>query len=350
MYNGKQVIDIHGHHSTPPHFRAYAYNLIALRTVSGRGLEIPDDVLESALTRHIEVMDERNVDVQFISPRPVAMMHWEQPHLVEHWTQTTNDTIAQTIRLHPDRFRGIAQLPQVGIEFSGDSSGCVPELERAVTELGFVGAMLNPDPAGDRQTPGMNDEYWFPLYEAAEALESPLVVHASITRDPRVTIIPHNYQYNFLTEQTLATQLLENSTVFEDFPRLRVVVCHCGGAPSRFVPRAQPSGLQGGGQVGIGHRAAPAHAAIPEWNDNLFFDTCSYDQDYLETAIKQRGVNQMMFGTEAPGSGTAVLNPDTGKPADDMVPVVDRIGFLTQDDKDKIFRRNALRVFPLFKD
>ncbi len=70
MYNGEKVLDIHGHHSTPAQFRAYAYNLIALRTPMGSGLHISDEAMDEAMTRHLTIMDERNVDVQFISPRP----------------------------------------------------------------------------------------------------------------------------------------------------------------------------------------------------------------------------------------------------------------------------------------
>ena len=350
MFNGEKVLDIHGHHSTPAQFRAYAYNLIALRTPMGSGLTISDEAMGEAMTRHLKILDERSVDVQFISPRPVAMMHWEQPNLVEHWTRTTNDVIHQTCRLHPTRFRGVAQLPQVSVSYSPDTSNCVEELERSVKELGFIAATLNPDPAGDRKTPGMNDPYWFPLYEKAQELKTPLIVHASISRDPRLTIIPHNYQYNFMTEQSLATLLLEHSDVFTRYPELRVIICHCGGTLSRFIPRAESSGIAGGGQVGIGSRAPAAHVEEHDWSDNLFFDTCSYDQDFLETALKQRGVDQMMFGTEAPGSGTGVLNPDTGKPADDMVPVIDRISFLTADDKRKLFRETTMRVFALYED
>ena len=349
MYNGEKVLDIHGHHSTPAQFRAYAYNLIALRTPTG-GLKISDEAMGEAMTRHLTIMDERSVDVQFISPRPVAMMHWEQPNLVEHWTKTTNDVIHQTCRLHPTRFRGVAQLPQVSVSYAPDTSNCVEELERSVKELGFIAATVNPDPAGDRKTPGMNDPYWFPLYEKAQELKTPLIVHASISRDPRLAIIPHNYQYNFMTEQSLATLLLEHSDVFTRYPELKVIICHCGGTLSRFIPRAQSSGIAGGGSVGISSSQPAAHAEQHEWSDNLFFDTCSYDQDFLETALKQRGVDQMMFGTEAPGSGTGVLNPDTGKPADDMVPVIDRISFLTAEDKRKLFRDNTLRVFALYED
>ncbi len=350
MYNGEQVIDIHGHHSTPAQFRAYAYNLIALRTPTS-SLQIPEGAMREAQARHLGMMDERNIDVQFISPRPVAMMHWEQPLLQEHWCRTTNDVIHQTVRMHPDRFRGVAQLPQVGIDYAKDTAGCVPEFRRSVRELGFVAATVNPDPGGDRRAPGMNDPYWYPLYEASCDLRAPLIVHASISRDPRIAILPHNYQYNFLTEEALATQLLEESDVFDRYPELKVIVCHCGGALSRFVPRAVSSGIAGGGQVGIGAQQPAPHAAIErDTSKNLFFDTCAYDSDYLATAIKQKGVGQMMFGTEAPGSGTAVLNPATGKPSDDLVPVIDCFDFLSGEDKRKIFRETAKQVFPLFKE
>ena len=74
MFNGMRVIDIHGHHSTPANFRAYAYNLIALRSPRSSKLEISDEAMGPALERHLRVMDERNIDMQFISPRPVAMI------------------------------------------------------------------------------------------------------------------------------------------------------------------------------------------------------------------------------------------------------------------------------------
>ncbi len=81
MYNGQKVIDVHGHMSTPPHFRAYAYNLIALRSPRDGDLEISDELMQTALGRHLRIMDERNIDLQMISARPVAFMHWEAAFL-----------------------------------------------------------------------------------------------------------------------------------------------------------------------------------------------------------------------------------------------------------------------------
>ena len=144
--------------------------------------------------------------------------------------------------------------------------------------------------------------------------------------------------------------LFENSDVFDRFPDLKILVCHCGGALSRFIPRAESSGVAGGGQVGIGGQSAPAHENEQKtWPNNLFFDTCAYDKDYLATAMKHKGIDQMCFGTESPGSGTGVLNPLTGKPADDMLPVIDLIEFLDDADKRKLVYDNPLKVFSLFK-
>ncbi len=348
-FDGYAVLDAHGHMSGPPQVRAWAYNLIALRSPDEGELEIEDAQMEKALERHLQVLDERRIDVQLVSPRPVAMMHWERPFIQRAWARTTNDLIAQHCRLHPDRFVGVAQLPQ---SRDLDTSSCLAELERCVGELGFVAAIVNPDPGGDRKTPGLNDPYWHPLYERAQALDCTLIVHPSITRDPRVEGIPHNYQYNNLTEETLATLLLEHFDVFERYPKLRVVVCHCGGALRRTLEAGRRtrggivggSGQAGGGQVGMTVRQRAREAR--EWRDNLFFDTCAYDPDFLEAAIRQRGVEQMVFGSEAPGSGTSTKNPETGRPSDDLVPVIAGMSFLAAADRRQILNGNVLRVFP----
>jgi len=56
---------------------------------------------------------------------------------------------------------------------------------------------------------------------------------------------------------------------------------------------------------------------------------------------------RVVFGSEAPGSGTSTMNPETGRPSDDLVPVIERMEFLTSEDRRKILHANALGVFPL---
>ncbi|HEY2987180.1 MAG TPA: amidohydrolase family protein [Candidatus Binatia bacterium] len=325
MFQNQKVIDVHGHMSTPPHFRGHLGATISLNT-PGRKLEMSDEALANAQKSHIKGMDERNIDVQLIGPRPVAMWQWTRPFLQQDICRVTNDVIARIVKLHPDRFYGMAQLPQ---NSQLDTSNCVAELERCVTQLGFVGAYVNPDPSGRKDAPGMNDPYWHPLYKKAQELDVPLMVHPSTSFDPRIEVVPHNYQMNNYTEEFIAMHILSHSNVFELFPRLRIVICHCGGALNRFIPTDH-------------------HIAQKDLSKNLFYDCCAYDDNFLTAAIKQKGVDQMMFGTEFPGSGGAA-RPDTGKPSDDVLPVIDSLKFLSGEDKLKIFRTNALRVFTKVK-
>jgi predicted TIM-barrel fold metal-dependent hydrolase len=325
MHNGYKVVDVHGHMSTPAPFRQFLAETVAQNT-PGRKLEMTDEQLENAQQRHLEFMDERNIDIQLVGPRPIAMWHWMRPFLQDFWCRTVNDVIARIVKLHRDRFCGMAQLPQSKEQ---DTRNCVAELERCVKELGFVGAYLNPDPAGDKQAPGVHEEYWYPLYEKAVELDVPLMIHPSITYDRRLEIIPANYQMNNYLEEFVAMQLYAHSNVFQVFPKLKIVICHCGGGLNRFIPTDK-------------------HVGQGDFSKNLFYDCCCYDEHYLEAAIKQRGVDQVVFGTESPGSGGAV-RPDTGKPSDDLIPVIDRLAFLSPEDKLKIFQKNPLKVFTKVK-
>lgn len=325
MHNGYKVVDVHGHMTTPAPFRQFLAETVAQNT-PGRKLEMTDEQLENAQQRHLKFMDDRNIDVQLIGPRPIAMWHWMRPFLQDFWCRTVNDVIARIVKLHPDRFRGMAQLPQ---SKEKDTRNCVAELERCVKELGFVGAYLNPDPAGDKQAPGVHEESWYPLYEKAVELDVPLMIHPSITYDRRLEIIPSNYQMNNYLEEFVAMQLYSHSNVFKLFPKLKIVICHCGGGLNRFIPTDK-------------------HVGQGDFSTNLFYDCCCYDEHYLEAAIKQRGVDQMLFGTESPGSGGAV-RPETGKPSDDLIPVIDSLAFLSAEDKLKIFQKNPLKVFTKVK-
>jgi predicted TIM-barrel fold metal-dependent hydrolase len=313
MHNGQKVVDVHGHMTTPAPFRQFLAETVAQNT-AGRKLDMTDEQLANAQQRHLKFMDDRNIDIQLIGPRPIAMWHWMRPFLQEYWCRVTNDVIARIVKLHPDRFRGMAQLPQ---SRDKDTRNCVAELEHCVKEL------------GDKQTPGVHEEYWFPLYEKAIELDVPLMVHPSITYDRRLEIIPANYQMNNYLEEFVAMQLYSHSKVFETFPKLKIVICHCGGGLNRFIPTDHHVGQQ-------------------NLKNNLYYDACCYDVLYLEAAIKQRGVDQMLFGSESPGSGGAV-RPETGKPSDDLVPVIDGLSFLSNEDKLKIFQKNPLKVFTKVK-
>ena len=277
-----------------------------------------------SVKRHTDLMDDHNIDVQVIGPRPFLMLGWMQPHLLPSWTTFVNNMIAKQVTVRPDRFVGAAQLPQN--PDAEDLSHCLPELDRCVNELGFSAIYLSPDPSGDRRSPGMNTKYWDPVYARAQELNMPIIVHGTNCQDPRIGIIPQNYQIGFVWEQFLATQLLMHGDVFERFPELRVLVCHCGGALDRFIKTDH-------------------HLGQKDRSRNLFFDTNALDLNFLEAAIKQRTPAQMAFGTETPGSGAAV-RPETGRPGDDLVPIIGGFDWLSDDDKKLIFNGNPQKICP----
>lgn len=339
MFNGVKVFDVHGHVSAPAATRAWVAGILASNTARksplapggnrsmGRG-EAPalsDENFQKTAEMHANYMSERNIDVQIIGPRPFMMLGWMQPHLLNAWSVFVNDQIKKQVDFFPDRFIGAAQLPQ--ISEADDLKHCLPELERCVNELGFKAIYLAPDPSGSRKTPGMHEPYWYPVYEYCQRNNLPIIVHGTNCTDPRIGIIPENYQIGFVWEQYLATQLLSHSDVFDKFPELRVCVCHAGGSLHRFIPTDN-------------------HLGQRDLSKNLFFDTCVYDIPVLEAALKQKG-RQALFGTEAPGSGGAV-RPETGKTSDDILPYIAKMDFLSDEDKTHLVNTGPKKFCPAF--
>jgi predicted TIM-barrel fold metal-dependent hydrolase len=334
VYDDVPVFDVHGHVSVPQAANSFLVLMLGSNTAMDSPIgaaaagpaRVTLDEFRAAAAGHVKYLDDRAIDVQIIGPRPFLTMGWMEPHLVPAWTRYVNDMIHQQCTFFPDRFLGACQLPQ--LSDAPDMAHCIGELNRCVSEYGFVAAYASPDPAGRRTTPGMHEPYWFPLYERCQELDIPVIVHGTNSLDPRFRVVPHNYQLGFLTEQYLAGQFLGHSDVFTRFPGLRVIICHCGGALDRFIP-------------------TDPHLPQKDLSANLFYDTCGYDLVFLEAAIRQRGVDRMVFGTEAPGSGRAV-RPETGRTSDDLVPVISGFEFLTSADKKKIFNGNGVRLVPAF--
>ncbi len=331
------LIDIHGHTSTPPELQAYRAGLLASRGAHGRGgANASDEQLQKALTSpsfgplsHLEHLKSAQIDLQLISPRPFTLMHWAKPEKIVLWyIEETNNMIARQTKLYPQLFRGVCALPQApGVS----PKNCVAELERCVKEHGFVGCLINPDPgekAGD-ETPGLGDEFWYPLYEKMVELDVPGLVHSASCQLTRLS-----YTLHFINEESIAVMSLLSSRVFQDFPKLKLVLSHGGGA----IPY----------QVGRFMAGSYARKGDPfeERIRKLYYDTCLYTKEGLELLFKVVGVDRCMFGTEKPGTGTAI-HPKTGKYMDDLKPVIESIEWLGEKERKMIFEDNAKKVYRL---
>ena len=331
------VIDSHAHVTAPDGLYVYKSGLLSHRGSHGRGSPpgMSDGEVRAALNTpvfnsgsHLEQLKEAGTDMQLISPRPYQMMHSEDPRLVRWWIEENNNVIAREARMMPDVFRGVCGLPQspgVG------PAACIPELERCVKELGMVGCLINPDPGecGGHETPPMGDRFWYPLYEKLCELDVPGQIHSSGCRSGRLS-----YSLHFINEESIAVVSLLNSEVFEDFPTLKIIVSHGGGAIPYHVGRFDAGAFRRGG------------LSFLDKMRRLWYDTVLYSADALELLFKTVGADRCLFGTERPGVGT-VRNPETGRWLDDTRPIIEGFDWLSDEEKKMIFEDNARKVFKL---
>jgi OH-DDVA meta-cleavage compound hydrolase len=332
------LIDCHGHLSAPAQLWLYQGAMLAHRGAHGRGkVAATDEEIRAAYEKkemgphgHLGCLAENQIDVQLLSPRPFRSMHSEKPgKLVHWWTAAVNDMIARSCEVFPDRFIGVGGLPQ---ECGEPIEVVFDEFDRGL-KYGFKGFILNPDPHenGGEKAPAMGDKYWYPLYEKACKHDVVLHVHPTASRNPD----REPYTLHFINEQTTAVYGLCNSSVFEDFPELKVLCSHGGGAIPYQLGRFDSQSMR-----------KPKEGRFHDWMKKLYFDSVLYSQDALELLIKTVGVDRVLFGAECPGVGSNI-NPDTGLTFDNIKPSLDAIEWLSEDDYADIYKNNAVKVFNL---
>jgi predicted TIM-barrel fold metal-dependent hydrolase len=335
------IIDSHGHVTTPETLYSYKANLLAHRGAHGRGrVGASDDDIRAAVIdevnpafgmSHMAHLDEAGIDLQVISPRPFHMMHSEEPAKIVQWyIEENNDLIHRCCELFPDRFVAMCGLPQSP---TTDPTDWIPEMRRCVEELGFVGVLLNSDPTEGQgpPPPPMGDRYWYPVYEALCELGVPALIHSAGCRPPA----REDYSLHFIIEETISVASLLKSSVRHDFPELKLIVSHAGGAIpyqiGRFISNASRE---------------PNSEPYLERMRSLYFDTCLYTQDAIELLIKTVGADRCLFGSEKPGTGST-RNPDNGRWWDDVKLLIEDIDWLDDSDRKMIFEDTARTLFRL---
>jgi len=333
------IIDCHANVSAPVELWAYKAGLLSHRGAHGRGkVNVSDEQIRYAVEKHKEAfphphlpyIDKVGTDMQLISPRPFQLMHSEKPaKLVQWFHEEVNNIIHRETQLYPDRFVGIAGIPTVGGE---PLDIAIAELERCVKELNFKGCLLNPDPYENsgEHPPAMGDAYWYPLYEKLCELDVVAHIHGTGSRSER-----EPYSLRFINEETTAVYGLVNSNVLKDFPDLKIVVSHGGGAIPYQLGRFQAGSM----------RRKEGDRFI-DGMKKLYFETVLYTKDAIELLLKTVGPENALFGAECPGVGSKV-NPETGREMDDIQPYFHEIEWLSDEDRENIFCNNAKRIFKL---
>jgi 4-oxalmesaconate hydratase len=329
------IIDIHGHYTTePPALHQFRERQLAGLAESARlpdsaDLVISDAQLRESIEPQLKLQKERGSDLMIFSPRAAGMAHHVGTEDAgRQWARISNDLIHRICTLLPEKFAGVGQLPQ---HPGASPKNCVPELERIVTELGFVGVNLNPDPSGGWWTdPPLTDRHWYPLYEKLCELDVPAMIHVSSSCNPNF----HHTGAHYLNADTTAFMQLIQGDLFKDFPSLKFVIPHGGGA----VP------YHWGRYRGLA-QAMKKPLLAEHLLNNVFFDTCVYHLPGIELLAKVVPIDNILFASEMLGAVKGI-DPETGHYYDDTKRYLDQVKELSEMERQKIFEGNARRVYP----
>lgn len=247
----------------------------------------------------IAAMDAAGVDVQVLSLTAPGLEQVPASEAVA-LARAINDDLADAIRHYPQRLAGFAALP------TAEPAAAADELERVVREYHFVGAVINGHCRGRR----LDDEFFWPILERAEALETPLYLHPT---PPPESVLGPLYAGNYpqAVTQVLATAgwgwHIETAThvlrlilsgALDRFPGLQIVIGHMGEALPAMIPRLDrtlPTALT---------TLALAPSDYLRRNVHYTFSGFNWTSAFVELMF-QVGVDRIMFSTDYPYASMA---------------------------------------------
>jgi 2,3-dihydroxybenzoate decarboxylase len=275
----------------------------------------------------IAEMDAAGIDIQVLSHGAPSVQRIEDAELAVRLARGANDRLAETIRAHPDRFAAFAMLP------TADPKEAADELERAVTRLGFKGAMVHGLAGGLFLD---NQRFW-PIFERAQALDVPLYLHPAI---PHPAVIDAYYKdyvekypnllraaWGFTVETATQGIRMVLSDVFDTYPRLKIILGHLGEGLPFLLWRINMALVRDG--------------AGPSWFRDTFcahfwITTSGFFSDpALLCCVQEMGVDRILFSVDYP----FVEN----KPGTDWVHRIP----LCAEDKAKILSGNVKRLLKM---
>ena len=223
-----RTITIEEHFATPDFVKSY------------RGPGNPQAVTKLADLGQgrIADMDAAGIDVQVLSLNAPGVEQLDATEAVKV-ARDANDLLADAVQRHPTRFAGFASLPTMSPETA------VEELDRTVRKLGFKGALIN----GATRGRYLDDKFFCPILERAEALQVPLYLHPTALPRP---IIEACYTGNFSAQVTnllstsawgwhidtaIHTLRIILSGAFDQYPHLQLIIGHLGEALPFMLPR-----------------------------------------------------------------------------------------------------------------
>jgi 2,3-dihydroxybenzoate decarboxylase len=283
--------------------------------------------------RRIREMDRHGLETMLLSLNAPAVQAIPDSAKACEIARRANDYLAEEVRKRPDRFQGLAALPMQDPELAAR------ELVRAVTELGFRGALVNGfSQVGQADNAVYYDlpQYW-PFWAAVEELDVPFYLHPRnpLPRDAKI-YEGHPWLlgpvWAFGQETAVHALRLMGSGLFDAHPRLQIILGHLGEGLPYSMWRVDNCN----GWVENRHNY-PARKKIAEYFQANFYLTTSgnFRTQALLNAMLEIGADRILFSTDWPFENVS-----------HAAEWFDR-ATISEDDRRKIGRTNALRLFKL---
>jgi 2,3-dihydroxybenzoate decarboxylase len=272
----------------------------------------------------LKEMDEAGIDLQVLSHSMPGLQKLDAETAVP-LARRANDRLAASVAAHPGRFAGFAALP------TADPRAAADELERAVTRLGFKGAMIN----GLTNGRFLDDPYFWPVFERAEALDVPLYLHPAVPHPAVIDAYYRDYAdrhpgilragWGFTVETATQGVRLVLSGVFDKYPRLAIILGHLGEGLPFYLWR-----------ISHGLRATLAKSFRDTFCEHFYVTTSGFFSDpALLCCVMEMGIDRILFSVDYP----FVDNPPAAKWLETLP--------LCADDKEKLLNGNARRLLNL---
>lgn len=325
--------DVHAH-CIPPSFRDWlrqhgpSHGADLLDTAKGTCVQFNDGFVTAPLRDSLSDLNQRIADMDRMQVNVQVLAGWIDLTGYDlatregvSYARAHNDSLAEEAAKEPTRFRSVATLPLQ------DPAAAATELQRAVSELGMVGAQVATTVGPNWIDRAGLDEVW----EAADALGAFVILHpmAPLTG----VALDRYFMDNSVgrpAETTIALAGLIYSGVFDRFPNLRICAVHGGGfAPFQI------------GRLDRGYRAKPELAAqhaerLPsEYLREIYVDTVVHDPQVLRFLIDMMGADRVMVGSDYPF--------EMGE--DDPVALVESVPRLGNEERQAVLWGNAKRLF-----
>jgi 2,3-dihydroxybenzoate decarboxylase len=253
------------------------------------GLDIPAALLDLGDAR-LAAMDAAGITMQVLSHNQPGCQSREAAASIA-MAREANDILSDAVKAHPDRFAGLAAVP------TPDPRAAVVELDRAITRLGFKGAMIN----GHTQGSFLDDRKYWGIFECAHAHGVPIYLHP---RQPHPAVMKAYFDgyeelslaaWGFAIDTGIHFLRLVFAGVFDAFPDLKIILGHLGEGLPFVLHRINDQTHQAAARRGL--KKSPA-----EYLTQNLAVTCSgnFSVPAFMCAVAILGVDNVMFSVDWP--------------------------------------------------